>query len=71
QLYQRGQLALGELLVNESIIGSVFSGRVLEETRVGDYPAVIPEIRGNAHIYGFANWIIDEKDPLTYGFLVR
>ncbi|MGH8353283.1 MAG: trans-3-hydroxy-L-proline dehydratase, partial [Pseudomonas sp.] len=54
QLYQRGQLALGESLVNESIIGSVFSGRVLEETRVGDYPAVIPEIRGNAHIYGFA-----------------
>ncbi|RJG09159.1 hypothetical protein D3879_25520 [Pseudomonas cavernicola] len=71
QLYQRGRLALGDLLVNESVIGSVFSGRVLGETTVGAYPAVIPEVRGNAQIYGFASWIINEKDPLTYGFLVR
>ena len=33
--------------------------------------AVIPEIAGDAYICGFANWIIDERDPLTYGFLVR
>jgi trans-L-3-hydroxyproline dehydratase len=32
---------------------------------------VIPEVEGNAYICGFANWIIDERDPLTYGFLVR
>jgi trans-L-3-hydroxyproline dehydratase len=71
QLYQRGLLAAGDTLVNESIVGTVFKGRVLRETTVGGMPAVIPEVEGSAHICGFANWIVDERDPLTYGFLVR
>jgi trans-L-3-hydroxyproline dehydratase len=71
QLYLRGQLGKGETLVNESIIGTVFKGRVLSETTVGDFKAVIPEVEGNAFVCGFANWIVDERDPLTYGFLVR
>ncbi|NTX26736.1 proline racemase family protein [Burkholderia pyrrocinia] len=71
QLYQRGKLALRETLVNESVVGTTFSGRVVRETAVGDIPAVINEIEGSAHICGFANWIIDERDPLAHGFLVR
>jgi proline racemase len=71
QLYLRGLLGADETLINESIIGTVFKGRVLRETTVSGIPAVIPEIEGDAHICGFANWIIDERDPLTYGFLVR
>jgi trans-L-3-hydroxyproline dehydratase len=38
---------------------------------VHDIPAVIAEIYGNACVCGPANWIIDEPDPLNYGFLVR
>jgi proline racemase len=71
QLYLRGEIARGEVLVNESVIGSVFRARVLEEVQLGMYPAVIPEIEGSASICGFANWVIDERDPLKYGFLVR
>ena len=71
QLYQRGLLKAGELLVNESIIGSVFQGRVLGETEVGGLPAVIPEVSGTAHVCGFATWVLDERDPLKNGFLVR
>ncbi|MFM0565731.1 trans-3-hydroxy-L-proline dehydratase [Paraburkholderia sediminicola] len=71
QLYQRGQLAPDSTLINESILGTAFTGRVLRETHVGDLPAVIPQIQGNAHVCGFANWIIDERDPLSKGFLVR
>ncbi|MDR5752931.1 MULTISPECIES: trans-3-hydroxy-L-proline dehydratase [unclassified Caballeronia] len=71
QLYLRGQLGRDETLVNESVIGTVFKGRVLRETKLGEFDAVIPEVEGNAYICGFANWIIDERDPLTYGFLVR
>jgi len=71
QLYQRGLLKAGETLVNESIVGTIFKGRVLRETKVGEFPAVIPEVEGSAYICGFANWVIDERDPLTYGFLVR
>jgi proline racemase len=68
QLFLQDKLARDGVLINESIIGSVFEGRVLSETRVGDFDAVIPEIRGNAFIYGFANWILDDRDPLTTGF---
>lgn len=71
QLYQRGLLKADDTLVNESIVGTIFKGRVLGVTRVGNIEAVIPEVEGSAHICGFANWIIDERDPLTYGFLVR
>jgi proline racemase len=71
QLYLRGELGREETLVNESVIGTIFRGRVLSETRLEGFDAVIPEIEGDAHICGFANWIVDERDPLTYGFLVR
>jgi len=71
QLYLRGRIGLGEVVVNESVIGTTFSARVLAETKVGDIPAVIPEVSGEAHICGFATWVLDERDPLKHGFLVR
>jgi proline racemase len=70
QLYLRGELGRDEVLVNESIIGTIFEGLVLSETRVGDQDAIVPEIRGKAFICGFANWVIDDRDPLTLGFSV-
>ncbi|RJS45253.1 trans-3-hydroxy-L-proline dehydratase [Nocardioides cavernaquae] len=70
QLYLQGKLPSDGVLVNESIIGSVFEGRVLSEARVGEFEAVVPEIRGNAFIIGFANWIVDDRDPLTRGFSI-
>jgi proline racemase len=71
QLHARGRLRLGETLVNESIIGTRFTGRALEETTVGDLPAVIPEVAGQAHIVGFAQWVIDPDDPVGEGFFLR
>jgi len=71
QLYLRGELSAADTLINESIIGTAFKGRVLSETKVGPYDAIIPEVSGKAHICGFANWIIDETDPLAHGFLVQ
>ena len=68
QLHARGRFQPGETLVNESIIGSVFRGRILREARVAGQPAVIPEIQGDAFICGFGNWLIDDRDPLSYGF---
>ena len=71
QLYARGKLAKGELLRNESIIGTVFTGKVLEETQVADLPAVIPEVAGEAFITGFCQWVIDPDDPVGEGFFLR
>ncbi|AIC20752.1 hypothetical protein EY04_18130 [Pseudomonas chlororaphis] len=71
QLYLRGEITREDVLVNESVIGSVFSAKVIDETRVGEFSAVIPEVSGSAYICGFCNWILDDRDPLKNGFLVR
>jgi len=68
QLHARRQLAVGDVLVNESIIGSVFTGRILAETQLGELAAVVPEISGEAYICGFGQWVVDERDSLTHGY---
>ncbi|HEY0070666.1 MAG TPA: trans-3-hydroxy-L-proline dehydratase [Chloroflexia bacterium] len=71
QLHARGQLATGQLFVNESIIGTRFTGRVVEETIVGDLPAVVPEVSGQGYIVGFGQWVVDPDDPVKEGFFLR
>jgi proline racemase len=67
-LHARGELALGEEFVNESMIGSRFVGRLLEETTVGALPAVIPEVSGRAWITGMGQYLLDPSDPFPTGF---
>jgi proline racemase len=71
QLYARGRLKLGETIINESIIGTTFTGRVLEETKVGNFDAVIPEVSGRAFMTGFNQWVVEEEDPVAEGFFLR
>ena len=47
-----------------------FKGVIKEETKIGDYDAVIPMITGTAYLTGVATYIIDGDDPLKYGFLI-
>jgi proline racemase len=67
-LHARGELAIGEPFVNESVIGSRFTGRLLEETSVGELPAVVPEISGRAWITGIGEYLLDPSDPFPAGF---
>jgi proline racemase len=69
-LYARGKLGLNEDFNHEGILGTVFTGRLIEETRVGPYKAVIPTISGKAWITGFANYVVDADDPFPEGFTV-
>ena len=69
-LYARGQLALNEDFRHEGILGTIFTGRLLAETRVGDYPAIIPSLSGPGWITGFANYVVDQNDPFPEGFTV-
>lgn len=69
-LYKKGELKVGEPFVYESILGTLFKGRILEERKLAGFDAVIPEITGSAYITGFSNYLYDPKDPLTYGFLL-
>ena len=66
--YAKGELAAGQILVNNSIIDIPMEGRVISETAVGKYPAVVTEVSGTAHIMGFNNLVLDPKDPLPEGF---
>ena len=63
-----GLLGAEETFVHESIIGTRFRGRVVGETTVGEFPAILPEIEGEAYITGENVFLIDESDPLRHGF---
>ena len=69
--YTRGEIGLNQPIVIESIIGSRFTGRVVETTTFGPYPAIISEVEGTAHITGRHEFLIDPDDPLREGFLLR
>ncbi len=70
QLAARRELAVGDAFVHESIIGSLFRGRVEAETRVGNHEAIVPSIEGWARITGFNTIFIDDRDPYAHGFQV-
>ena len=70
QLAARGQLKVGDDFVHESIIGSLFHGRVEEKTKVGGYDAVVPSIAGQAWITGHNTIFLDDRDPFVKGFSV-
>lgn len=69
-LHARGQLALGEPFTHESILGTVFTGRLVGTTRVGDSPAVIPEVTGRAYLTGISTLVLTTDDPFPGGFLL-
>jgi proline racemase len=68
QLWARGELELGQDFVNESIIGTRFTGRLVEETGVGDVAAVVPEVTGRAWITAMGQYLLDNRDPFPAGF---
>jgi proline racemase len=68
QLHARGELAVGDPFVNESVIGTRFTGRAVAETTVGGQPAIVPEITGRAWITGMGQYLLDAEDPFPAGF---
>ena len=70
QLHARGELPLDTDMVNESFIGTRFTGRLIGRTTVGDVPAVVPTITGRAWITGTAQYLLDPDDPFPEGFLL-
>jgi len=69
--YARGEIKMREPIVIESILGTCFTGEVVETTKFGPYDAVIPKVTGTAHITGRNELIIDPADPLRQGFILR
>ena len=70
-LHARGAVGIGDMVRIESVVGSVFSGRIVELADIGGIEAVIPEVFGRAHIIGRSEFWFDPDDDLGRGFLVR
>ena len=70
QLAARGELKAGDAFVHESIIGSLFTGRVEAETEVGNYRGIVPSIEGWARMTGLNTIFLDARDPYVAGFQV-
>ncbi len=67
-LYTKGEIAIGQETLHENILGMTYTGKVVEATRVGAFPAVVNEIAGRAYLTGRCDFIIDEEDPMSFGF---
>lgn len=70
QLHAKGELELDQEFVNESFIGTRFIGKLVDQTTVGSYPAVIPTVTGRAWVTGTAQYRLDPSDPFPNGFLL-
>jgi len=69
-LHAKGELPLHQPFRHESIVGMIYTGEVVEETKIGGYDAIIPTISGQSWIYGYCTFVLDPTDPLTNGFTV-
>ena len=71
QWVAKGRLKQGDAFVHESIIGSLFHGRVEAMTEVAGRPAIVPSLAGWARVTGFNTIFIDDRDPFAHGFVVN
>lgn len=71
QLAARGELSKGDNFVHESIIGSLFRGRVEDTVVLGNKQAIIPSVEGWARITGDNTIYIDDRDPYAHGFILK
>ena len=68
QLAAKGKLKVGDSFVHESIIGSLFNGRIEAAAKVGNHAAIVPSIEGWARVTGYNTIFIDDRDPYAKGF---
>ncbi len=69
-LHAKGELPLNQDFRHQGILGNVITGRLVEETSIDGRTAVVPTITGKSWIYGINNYVLDQDDPFTEGFMV-
>lgn len=70
-LHERGEIKLNEMITIDSILGTTFTGRVVETLSIDGRRAVIPEVGGTSHIIGRQTFVVDRDDPLKDGFILK
>ena len=66
-LHGKGELGIGRWFLSESVLGTRFRARIVRETKVGQFAAIVPEVEGSAWITGFPNFVLDPDDPCVHG----
>ena len=69
--YHKGQISLNQSRVFDSITGSKFTASPIQETKCGEFPAVLVEVEGLANYCGKSTFTLEENDPFQEGFLVN
>lgn len=69
-MHARGELPLGQPFVHQGMLGTTFTGRLIGETTVGEYPAVLPTVTGRGWVTGRSEWVLDDSDPFPEGFTI-
>jgi proline racemase len=67
----RGEMKVGESFEAESIIGSLFTGRIVEQVQVGSRTAIVPEISGRGWVTGTHQHMLDPDDPWPGGYRLK
>jgi proline racemase/trans-L-3-hydroxyproline dehydratase len=69
--YALGASEIGDSIINAGITGEAFSARVEDVTTLGEFEAVITSIEGSGYVTGHQRFVLDERDRLGEGFLLR
>ena len=74
-LHARGEMAVGDELVHEGILGTTFVGKLVGEAEVGAggddaVRGVVPTVTGRAWITQHATVVLDPTDPFPVGYTV-
>jgi len=69
--HARGELAPGQPIVIESILGSCFRVEAAQETTFGPFRAIVPRVTGDAALVGRAEWWIDPATVDGGAFILR
>jgi len=69
-LHHRGELDTGEVFKNAGPLGTVFEGRIVKTTSIGKFDGIVGQVRGNAQITGYHQFVVDANDPFPEGFLL-
>lgn len=69
-MFARGDLELHQQFVHQGMLDTTFTGELVGETTVGQYPAVLPTITGRGWVTGRSEWVLDESDPFPEGYTI-
>ena len=69
-LHHQGKLDSGQVYKNAGPLGTVFEGRIIKTVSIGKFKGIVGQVRGNAQITGYHQFVVDANDPFPEGFLI-